>query len=167
MTKRIKHITLALVLACSIGCNKAPVATDPTQPPGETIAQKFEREAARAERIEGYARIIRDKALPIYAGIRKLTPERQEWARTLLTGLESKANAAAPALRRLAAGAAQEGREQVQTLIEEMTKIVKALADEGLLLFPETEAGQRLESLVRVALALLPEAIEMLKEALR
>lgn len=166
MKHRLLSTTLLLSLTFSIGCPGRRVVTDPTQT-GDSIAVKFEKAANRAERVVEYAQLAHDKALPIFAGIVKMTGERLARDQALLLQLRDHARAAAPIFRGIANATMLDGKERAKALIDQMVEAVKELQESGVFVFPETEAGQRLESVVRVALALLPEAIGLLKDALQ
>lgn len=166
MTKRITSVTLALMLTLSIGCaGKRPI-TDPTQPPGLSLAAIMEREAARAERIAGYAELAINKALPVFAGAVKLSEERFNRDRAFLVGLRDKATSLAPILRGIGNASIADGKDKAKAIVDEMLALVEGLEQSGLHLFPDSEAGQRLESAVRVALALLPGLVRTIKGAL-
>lgn len=168
MKRKLITLTLAFALALgSIGCaGKRPITTDPTQPPGSSLSQIMEREAARAERIKGYAQLAIDKGLPALAAVRQFSEERFNRDRAFLVGLRDKAQALAPILRGIGNASIADGRDRAKVIVDEMLALVKGLEESGLHLFPDSPEGQRLESAVRVALALLPAAVRTIKGAL-
>lgn len=167
MKRRLLASTLILMLTLSIGCaGKRPITTDPTQPPGLSLAAIMEREAARAERIAGYAELAINKALPVFAGAVKLSEERFNRDKAFLVGLRDKATALAPILRGIGNATLVDGKDKAKAIVDEMLALVEGLEQSGLHLFPDSEAGQRLESAVRVALAILPAAVRTIKGAL-
>lgn len=168
MTKRITSLMLALTLMLStLACNKAKVATDPTQPPGFSLAQKFTDAAARADRVAGYAQIAHDRALPVFAGIVKMTPERMARDAAVLLRVRDLSHQLAGVLRTVSDATLKEGKARAGALLDQIAETLKDLEADGFFVFGETSAGQRLEQVVRTAISLLPVAINLLRGDLR